>query len=159
MEIKATLQKPYVEIQRIEFVIEQNHKNGYEIRETEVALEAWGYTEEEKKQQERERKDQMTLTPADVWRALYKAKQMRAKDLLELIETKMTGIDINLVEIEFGASSFYRGAQLGSGRLFDVIGALLGYTSEDMDYLFEHKELPAKEQKAEETEAEETEAE
>jgi hypothetical protein len=28
-------------------------------------------------------------------------------------------------------------------RLFDVVGQLLGYTSDDMDYLFEHKELPS----------------
>ncbi len=27
-------------------------------------------------------------------------------------------------------------------RLFDVVGALLGYTQDDMDYLFENKELP-----------------
>ena len=27
-------------------------------------------------------------------------------------------------------------------RLFDVVGALLGYTTEDMDYLFINKELP-----------------
>lgn len=47
MEIKAELLKPYTEEQRVEFIVEQNHKNGYEIRETETALEAWGYTEDE----------------------------------------------------------------------------------------------------------------
>ena len=55
MEIKATLEKPYGEQQRVDFIIEQNHRNGYEIRETETALEAWGYTEEEKEAQEKER--------------------------------------------------------------------------------------------------------
>jgi hypothetical protein len=48
MEIKAELNKPYTETQRMDFIVEQNHNNGYEIRETETALEAWGYTEEEK---------------------------------------------------------------------------------------------------------------
>ena len=42
MEIKATLSKPYTEEQRIDFIVEQNHKLGYEIRETNIALEAWG---------------------------------------------------------------------------------------------------------------------
>lgn len=47
MEIKATLEKPYTENERLDFIVEQNHNNGYEIKETETALEAWGYTEEE----------------------------------------------------------------------------------------------------------------
>lgn len=48
MEIKAELLKPYTERQRIDFIVEQNHRQGYEIRETETELQAWGYTEEEK---------------------------------------------------------------------------------------------------------------
>ncbi len=54
MEIKATLNKPFNEEQRISFVVEENHTNGYEIKETENALEAWGYTEEEKQAQAKE---------------------------------------------------------------------------------------------------------
>ena len=42
MEIKAQLNKPYTEAERLNFIIENNHKKGYEIRETEEALEAWG---------------------------------------------------------------------------------------------------------------------
>ena len=42
MEIKTTLNKPYTDKQRINFIVEQNHNNGYEIRENETALEAWG---------------------------------------------------------------------------------------------------------------------
>lgn len=47
MEIKASLKKPFSQEDRINFVIGQNHKNGYEIKETETALEAWGRTTEE----------------------------------------------------------------------------------------------------------------
>ena len=54
MEIKAELLKPYIENERLEFIVEQNHKNGYEIRETETALEAWGYTTEKLEQQKQE---------------------------------------------------------------------------------------------------------
>lgn len=54
MEIKETLQKPYEEKDRLDFIIEQNHKNGYEIKETETALEAWGPTAEEIAEQEKQ---------------------------------------------------------------------------------------------------------
>ena len=47
MEIKALLKKPYTDKDRMIFIVEENHKQGYEIRETETALEAWGFTEEE----------------------------------------------------------------------------------------------------------------
>ena len=42
MEIKATLNKPYIDKERIDFIVQYNHNLGYEIKETEVALEAWG---------------------------------------------------------------------------------------------------------------------
>lgn len=47
MEIKAKLVKPYTEFERENFIVEQNHNLGYEIIETETALEALGKTEEE----------------------------------------------------------------------------------------------------------------
>lgn len=47
MEIKATLNKPYTENQKNSFIVQYNHNLGYEIQETEEALEAWGYTEDE----------------------------------------------------------------------------------------------------------------
>ena len=54
MEIKATLNKPYEEKQRLDFIIEQNHKNGYDIKETDTAIEAWGFTDEEKAAQQKQ---------------------------------------------------------------------------------------------------------
>lgn len=47
MEIKSQLNKPYTEEQRLNFIIENNHKKGFEIKETEIALEAWGFDEAE----------------------------------------------------------------------------------------------------------------
>ena len=38
MEIKATLNKPYTDKQRADFIVENNHNKGYEIQETEDAL-------------------------------------------------------------------------------------------------------------------------
>lgn len=65
MEIKETLNKPYTEQERIEFIVENNHNKGYEIRETDTELQAWGKTEEEKQQEERERVGNLTMTALD----------------------------------------------------------------------------------------------
>lgn len=54
MEIKATLNKPYTDSERLDFIVAKNHTLGYEIRETENALEAWGHTEAEKQEQAKE---------------------------------------------------------------------------------------------------------
>ena len=56
MEIKATLQKPYTENQRIDFIVANNHQQGYEIQEAETELQAWGYTQEELDEQAKQRK-------------------------------------------------------------------------------------------------------
>lgn len=47
MELKQALEKPYTEEERANFIVYYNRQLGYEIRETETALEAWGYTEQE----------------------------------------------------------------------------------------------------------------
>ena len=136
MELKAELLKPYTEEEKINFIVEQNHINNYDIEETEQALQAWGYTDEEQAQKERQRLDTLTLTPADVERDLYKEKHMDFEDLNELISQLIPTIDTKALSIEFRAKDFYRGAMYGDMRLFDVVGALLGYTHADMDYLF-----------------------
>ena len=117
------------------------------------------FTEEEyeeeairKAQEERARKDRMSLTPADVERALYRAEKKDFEDLKVLIAQALPSVDMKELSIEFRAKDFYRGAMANGMRLFDVVGALLGYTPDDMDYLFEHKELPEKEEPEEEEE-------
>ena len=135
MEIKATLQKPYTEEQRLNFIVQQNHQNGYEIRETEDELQAWGYTEEEIAQQEAERIAQLSLTKREVFLALYRDKGITPEQLKAQIQDPEA-----LIEFEY-ATDYYRG-----NPLINQIGALLGYTPAELDYLFEHKELPSSEQ-------------
>lgn len=98
--------------------------------------------EADKQAKERLELDQLTLTPADVERALYKAKGMDFDDLKTLIAQALPTIDIKALAIEFRAKDFYRGATANGVRLFDVVGQLLDYSSADMDYLFIKKELP-----------------
>ena len=40
MEIKAQLEKPYTEEQRMDFIVQYNHNLGYKIEETDNTLEA-----------------------------------------------------------------------------------------------------------------------
>lgn len=116
--------------------------------------------EAEEAQKERERLDMLSLTAADVERAIYKDKGIDFEDVIEMvrgIEVQRTSnvstesntsnppalqpsIDIKALKIELKANNFYRG-----NPYINQIGALLGYTSDDLDYLFENKELPIKE--------------
>lgn len=65
MEIKATLQKPYTDTQRLNFIVLYNHQHGYEIKETETALEAWSYTEEEKQAKDKEARKKELIAELD----------------------------------------------------------------------------------------------
>lgn len=86
---------------------------------------------------ERDYYNSLTLTPSDVERALYKAKGIDFEDLKEMLKDN-PDIDLKALGIELRANLFYRG-----NPYIGQVGALLGYSSDDMDYLFEHKELPA----------------
>ena len=85
MEIKVTLNKPYTKEQKEFFIVEQNHRQGYEIRETEEALEAWGYTEEEIEEQEKERRNQEIDS---------KIKELREMSLIDIMNNNKENIKI-----------------------------------------------------------------
>ena len=107
------------------------------------------YTQEEyeeearrRTQEERLRKDARSLTPSDVERALYYGLGMDFEDLKDLIRNAIPTIDLKGLSIEFRAKDFYRGAMDKDGnRIVDMIGLLLGLSSDDLDYLFEYKQL------------------
>ena len=118
------------------------------VEETDIDYQLYNgeyLTPEEVAERERQRLDALTLTPADVERALYKAKGMDFEDLKALIAEQIPTVDIKGLSIEFRAKDFYRGAVANGMRLFDTVGQLLGYSSDDMDHLFIYKELPVKE--------------
>ena len=137
MEIKLTLNKPYIFSDKMDFITECN-KQGYEVKEDDDKLYALGLTEEEKSQKEKERIKMLALTAADVERAIYKAKGMDFEDIVEFIKSNPPeGLDIKALKIELKANNFYRG-----NPYVEQIGTLLGYSSDDLDYLFQNKELP-----------------
>ena len=137
MEIKSTLNKPYTEEQRIDFIVTQNHNNGFEIRETETAIEAWGYTDEEKEREERERLNNLSMTRGDVFEALILAKGLTKPQIRAMIEqAELDTVTKALYLNRFDeALEFYRGYPI-----FDMLGQALGVTSEMLDKFFETRD-------------------
>lgn len=88
-------------------------------------------TTEEKEQEERERLNKFSLTKREVFLALYKDKQITPEQL----KAQITDPEA-LIEFEY-ANDYFRG-----NPLIDLIGEKLGYSSDELDYLFENKELP-----------------
>ena len=87
--------------------------------------------EERQAKKEKERIAKLSLTKREVFLALYKAKGLTP----EMIRSQITDTEA-LIEFDY-ATEYFR-----FNPLIDKIGLMLGYSSEDIDYLFEHKELP-----------------
>ncbi len=122
------IDKPYNIEQRINFVAKNMM---YQIKETDTALEAWDFTKEEKENRSKEYINQLSLTKREVFLALYKDKKITPEQIKAQIQNPEA-----LIEFEY-ANDYFRG-----NPLIDLIGKTLGYTSEDLDYLFVNKELP-----------------
>ena len=92
--------------------------------------EAW---EAEQAQKEAERIAKLFLTGADVERGIYQAKGMDFEDILAMVaQLQPEGLDIKALKIELKANNFYRG-----NPYVNAVGALLGFTSEQLDKFFE----------------------
>lgn len=137
MEIKAELRKPYTEEQRCDFIVSENHQNGYEIRETETALEAWGYTEEEQQEQERERIQGLSMTRSDFFDGMIMAFGLDSKELRVIVENVLGQINITPIQKRVAlnnydnALNFYR-----KHTLFTLINNVQIPISETMYLLF-----------------------
>ena len=103
MEIKAILNKPYTDKQRLDFIVENQ---GCKIKETKTALEAWGLTEEEKAEKQNQERIQNIYKKLDEL-DLKAIRPMRAKEAGTATEEDLA----RLAEIEQQAQE-YR-SQLG----------------------------------------------
>ena len=168
------INKPYTEKERADFIVLHNHTNGRNIEETAsalYALEPWevlegdavidntAQYEAEQAQKEAERIAMLSLTAADVERAIYKAKGIDFEDVIALVEQSSpqceraefvsegseltnsgeesvaagaSAIDIKALKIELKANNFYRG-----NPYIDAVGSLLGFTKQQLDEFFE----------------------
>lgn len=145
------IEKPLSIQERADFIVEYNHNQSLKIEETEkamYALEAWELLEgdevidnteaweAEQAQAERERIAKLYLTGADVERGIYQAKGMDFDDIVAMvIQLQPEGLDIKALKIELKANNFYRG-----NPYVNAVGALLGFTSEQLDKFFETNE-------------------
>ncbi len=86
--------------------------------------------EKEQAEKEKERIGLLSLTAADVERAIYKDKGVDFEDILTMLDN-YPDIDKKAVRIEFKANNFFRG-----NPYVNQIGTILGYTSEQLDNLF-----------------------
>lgn len=126
MEIKATLNKPYTEQQRLDFIVQENHQNGYEIKETKKALEAWGYTEEEKAEQEAERIGNLQCTK----RVFVLMLEQLGLDYFEQIEPAINANRQAKLEWELCVELQRK------NPLIDQLAGGFGITSKQLDDLF-----------------------
>lgn len=162
------LEYPYTEEERNNFIVEYNHNQGLRIEEVEnivdvevpienedgettteiqemnmptlYALEHWeklvngeviDNTEEyevEKAKQEAMRIAQLSLTKREVFLAIYQDKGITPEQIRAQITDQGA-----LIEFDY-AEKYYRG-----NPLIDLLGSALGYTKEQLDYLFEYK--------------------
>lgn len=138
MEIKAELKQPYTKQEKINFIVEQNHKLGYIIEEQEDKLVALGYTEQEKLKQERNRLNMLSMTRGDMFEALILSKGITKAQIRTMIENDPTLDTITraLYLNRFDeALEFYRGYPI-----FDLLGDSLDITSGMLDNFFETKD-------------------
>ncbi len=127
MEIKATLKKHYTENERMDFIVEYNHNQGYVIEETETELQALGYTEEEIALQEKERIAKLTCTKR-VFALMLQELGISYTMLKELIATN------EQAQLEWDLCvSLER-----QNPLLDIMALQLGITSEQLDGLFRY---------------------
>lgn len=104
-------------------------EEGYTIADFELVTVEEAETITNKK--ERERLNLLSLTAADVERAIYKVKGLDFDDILKLVKDN-PNIDLKALKIELKANNFYRGNPYVS-----AIGNLLGFTEEQLDKFFE----------------------
>jgi hypothetical protein len=106
MEIKATLQKPYTENERMNFVVRYNHQLCYVIEETETELQALWYEEEELKEQEKERIQELSMTRSDFFDGTIMAWGVGQDELLVLIQGLLATLPLEDVKKLIAINNF-----------------------------------------------------
>ena len=105
--------------------VQQNHKLGYEIKETDLALEAWGYTEEEKQEQESEHIGNLKLTKRVFALSLQKSgiSYSQLKEFISTNEQAQLEWDL-CVELQ------------RKNPLLDLLANSVGISSKQLDEIF-----------------------
>lgn len=152
------LDKPWTDEEYANFVVVYNHQQGliivqpeetaedclYALEQNEIMVDGYPQVdpdyEEKQAQKERDRLDQLNLTKREVFLALLKDKGVTP----EQIRSQITSEEA-LIEFDY-SERFWRG-----NPLINQIGLALGYTTEQLDVLFEFGQLPLVEDVNEQT--------
>lgn len=127
MRLVAKIRKPYTDEQRLKFIDTQNHQNGYEIRETKAELQAWGYTEKEQEEQERERVQRLSCTKRDFVLMLQELGVTYSQLKEKIASNEQAQLEWDLCE------RLYR-----FNPLLDVMAEQLGITPLQLDTIFKN---------------------
>lgn len=128
--------KPFIEANK---EIGKSYNFSYEETESEIKEIITEIIPEPIDEEAERRKylDSLKLSCCDVEHALYQARGIDFDDLKEIIKEKAPSIDIKDIGIELKRGTFDR-----NNPYINQIGTLLGYSQDDLDYLFENKKLP-----------------
>lgn len=125
MIIKAKLDKPYTEEQRLNFIVEYNHRKGYIVAEVDTGLRAMAESKEEQAQAEKEAIMRLSMTKLDFVNALeaFGITYIQIKELLASSEEAQKQWDL--------CERVYR-----FNPLLDEYCSTFNITSEQLDQLF-----------------------
>lgn len=91
MKVVARLVKPFTEEERENFIVEQNHTNGYKIEETSTELQALDYTDEELTEQRKAEFESKFLETSLGWYRLQPKGYANAQQSIDTINS-MVGV-------------------------------------------------------------------
>lgn len=101
----------------------------YALKEDEYVIKDEAY-EQWKQEQERQELNLLSLTKREVFLAIYRDKGITPEQIKAMITNPEA-----LIEFDY-SEKFYRG-----NPLIDSIGSALGYTTEQLDYLFKNAQF------------------
>lgn len=128
MEIKATLNAPWTREERFDFIIKQNHEKGYDIKEYEDRIEAWGLTSKEKQKKEEEKILNLSCSK----RVLALILEKLGFSYKEVVKPKIEENERASLEWELC------GAVKRDNPLVDILGDELGLTKQQIDNIFKY---------------------
>ena len=127
MEIKAILNKPCSLDERVNFIIQNNYELGYDIKEDDDKIEAWGFTKEEEEEKEKEIISHLKCTKRVLALMLQQmgVSYTALKELIASNEQAQLEWDL-CVELE------------RCNPLLNIMGQQLGLSPEQIDQMFKY---------------------
>lgn len=128
MELKATLKAPYAEEAKNQFIIKYNYNKGYDLKFYDTRIEAWGYTQKEIDDMEKERISNLSCTK----RVLVLVLEEFGFDYYNDVEPKI--LQNRQAKLEWDLCN----EVLRKNPLVNILGSELGLSNEQIDNIFKY---------------------